>query len=504
MYFIDFLKKVFNLKNIGIIIWIIINLFIIISFLLLKKGVSNTSEAVEVLIKGIVIYEVFVTLALSPIGEMIFRLINGCKKISNPVMSNRLMSLFNEVYEKAKLKDPDLSEKIKLYIVDQSYPNAFALGRNTVCITSGLLYLNDDEIKGIFAHEFAHLLNKDTDTILLIYVGNLTALIMFMLLRGILFIVGEAFSENDLSTTKFNITYTTIIGLYAKLGITLVNYSSENREFEADKFAYDLGYGKELRDALKKLQIEKIKPLGFVANLMSTHPETYLRIEKLNRYLSKVLDRNSSKSINESLNTEVNTNNIKNKPINNGIIFIDENIENIEKNINYQKIKNKKINILDNSTKKNNDKILYMGLFFLNLGIFGQIFLLLTLVLGCLMLGLDGVLDDIERYLRRDENSYTSYTIIMIIFFILLMILVVLISIKLIKENRMNKLKIINNLLIITIYFILGCKFLSLLDASFVIIYGNVLFLISIVTTGILAFKRDVQNKKKEFNKVVK
>lgn len=494
MYFINFFKKIFKLKNIGIITWIVINLLIIISFFLLKKRVSNISEAAAILIKGIVIYEVFVTLALSPIGEMIFRLINSCKKISNPVMSNRLMSLFNEVYEKAKLKDPNLSEKIKLYMVDQPYPNAFALGRNTVCITSGLLYLNDNEIKGIFAHEFAHLLNKDTDTILLIYVGNLTALIMFMLLRGILFIVGEAFSENALNTTKFNITYTTIIGLYAKLGITLVNYSSENREFEADKFAYDLGYGKELRDALTELQREKIKPSGFVANLMSTHPETYLRIEKLNKYLSEVLDRNSSKSINESLNTEVNTDNIKKKPINNGIIFIDENIENIEKNINYQKVKNKKINILDNSTKKNNDKILYMGLFFLNLGIFGPIFLFSILDSGCLMLGLYDVMDDIMRY--RDEIM-GIYLYIMIIFFILLMILVLLISIKLIKENRIDKLKIINNLLIITLYFILGCAFLSLLDGDFVFIYGHVLFLISIVTTGILAFRRDVQNKKK-------
>ena len=135
-----------------------------------------------------------------------------------------------------------------------------------------------------------------------------------------------------------------------------------------------------------------------------------------------------------------------------------------------------------------------MGLFFLNLGIFGPIFLFSILDSGCLMLGLYDVMDDIMRY--RDEIM-GIYLYIMIIFFILLMILVLLISIKLIKENRIDKLKIINNLLIITLYFILGCAFLSLLDGDFVFIYGHVLFLISIVITGILAFRRDVQNKKK-------
>ena len=489
MYFIDFFKKVFRLKNIGIIIWIIINLFIIIVFLLLKKGVSNTSEAVAILIKGIVIYEIFVTLALSPIGEIIFKMINGCKKISNPVMSNRLMSLFNEVYEKAKLKDPNLSQNIKLYMVNQPYPNALAIGKNTICATSGLLYLNDDEIKGIFAHEFAHLSNKDTDTVLIIYVGNLIALIMFMFLRGIFFIIGEAFSKDSLSTTKFNITYTTIIGLYAKLGITLVNYSNENREFEADKFAYDLGYGKELRNALTELQKEKIKPSGFVENLMSNCPEIDSRIEKLNKYLS------------------VNTDNVKEKPINNGIIFIDEDIKNVEKNINYQKVKNKE-NILDNSSKKNNDKFLYMGLFILNLGVLGPFFIPLTFLFSLSILGLNDVAADIGETLdilvNETAEIYLGMMMIFLILLILLMIiLLALISIKIIKENRIDKLKIINNLLIITEIFTLGCmvlndKLLSILDRLPILEYLTILFLISTVTTGIFAFRRDIRNKKKE------
>ena len=52
---------------------------------------------------------------------------------------------------------------------------------------SGLMCLSDAKIKGIFAHEFAHLSNTSTDIILFIYAGNLIVSIMFLILRVILF-----------------------------------------------------------------------------------------------------------------------------------------------------------------------------------------------------------------------------------------------------------------------------------------------------------------------------
>lgn len=391
MYFIDFFKKVFKLKNIGIIIWMVINLFIIIGFFPSTKAVTNASGALVTVIRGVVIYAVSVALALSPIGEAIFRAMNGCREISDPSMLNRLTPLFNEVYEKAKLKDPNLSQNIRLYIVDQPYPNAFALGRNTVCVTSGLLYLSDDEIKGIFAHEFAHLSNKDTDITLFIYVGNLIASIMFLILRVVLFIIsfflGSMTGRRNSAARGFvlaatlDLIYAAIVGLYTKLGILLVNYSSRNHEFEADKFAYNLGYGRELRDALTELQGENVKPSGFVANLMSSHPETYLRIEKLNKYLSEIFNNNSSRSVNESSNRESDTdtfdkfekneinyssagsNETIDQSANNGITFINDDITNIEKkikNINYQKSINKNTkapNINTTAFNKNETKV---------------------------------------------------------------------------------------------------------------------------------------------------
>ena len=421
MYFIDFFKKVFKLKNIGIIVWMVINLYIIISFFPTTEGVTNGSEALVAIIRGVIVYAISVALALSPIGEAIFRSMNGCREIVDSSILNRLTPLFNEIYEKAKLKDPNLSQNIKLYMVDQPYPNAFALGRNTVCVTNGLLHLDDAEIKGIFAHEFAHLSNKDTDIALFIYVGNLLASLMFLILRVILFIISFlmiSFSESNSTYETYDaygrrqrkkggalkgfalaagldMIYVAIIGLYTKLGIILVSHSSRNHEFAADKFAYNLGYGRELRDALVELQGETEKPTGFVANLMATHPKTALRIEKLNMYLSGNFDDDLNKSIDEepqisndktdtadyntsktdylsassndkaSFNKEetkysVDSNDTMRQPTINGVIFIDDDI-NSDKNINNvknQEIINERTTVSNTATfNKNEEKI---------------------------------------------------------------------------------------------------------------------------------------------------
>ncbi len=57
--------------------------------------------------------------------------------------------------------------KPEVYINDMSAPNAFATGRNpekgVICVTQGLIdKLDENEVKGVLAHEIAHIKNRDT------------------------------------------------------------------------------------------------------------------------------------------------------------------------------------------------------------------------------------------------------------------------------------------------------------------------------------------------------
>jgi heat shock protein HtpX len=70
----------------------------------------------------------------------------------------------------------------KLYVIDDSAPNAFATGRDpkhaAICVTSGLLAkLNRSELEGVIAHELSHVKNYDTRlmSIVSVLVGRLVS-----------------------------------------------------------------------------------------------------------------------------------------------------------------------------------------------------------------------------------------------------------------------------------------------------------------------------------------
>jgi heat shock protein HtpX len=76
----------------------------------------------------------------------------------------------------------------KVYVIDDSAPNAFATGRDlkhgVICITSGLRHkLTRDELQGVIAHEMAHIANFDIRLMLLmaVLVGTVVMLADFFL-----------------------------------------------------------------------------------------------------------------------------------------------------------------------------------------------------------------------------------------------------------------------------------------------------------------------------------
>lgn len=298
LYIIDFVKHLIHKKNVFSIIYLSLNVLIIT--LMIRLFEPNFWLA---LLYGVLVYGVTATIALSPVGEWLFRKLHGCNEIQDPDVLRRLQPLFDEVKTRAKVKRPDIvvDDRIHLYITNSKGINAFALGRRTVCVTRGLLALSDQQIKAVLGHEFGHLLTHDTDLTLLISVGNIIVTVCFTLLRFFLVIcnifmslisslIGKDWGwlvelMNNLSTLIYTVALDVVMFLWTKLGILLVMKTSREAEFEADAFSCSLGYKDPLLsffyilDRLESGSKKEEKDIFTV--LASSHPETSQRIERI-------------------------------------------------------------------------------------------------------------------------------------------------------------------------------------------------------------------------------
>src|ERR671917_911261 len=198
----------------------------------------------------------------------------------------------------------------KVYIIEDSAPNAFATGRGpehaSVAVTSGLLEkLNRDELQGVIAHEMAHIGNFDIRYAMLvgILVGT-TVLISDFFLRGLWFGGGRGGGrrEGGGQLQIIMIVVAIFLAILAPLFARLLQLSiSRQREYLADASAVRLTRNpKGLADALQKISgdrevleaanratahlyiVNPVKKFEKRAKgLFSTHPPIQDRIEIL-------------------------------------------------------------------------------------------------------------------------------------------------------------------------------------------------------------------------------
>jgi heat shock protein HtpX len=195
----------------------------------------------------------------------------------------------------------------KVYIIDDSAPNAFATGRDpehaSVAVTSGLLEkLDRDELQGVIAHEMSHVGNFDIRYAMLVgvLVGT-TVLISDFFLRGLWFGGGRR-REGGGQAQLIMLVIAIVLAILAPLLARLIQLSiSRQREFLADASAVQLTRNpKGLADALQKISGDQevleaanratahlyiVNPIKAFEKrskgLFSTHPPIEQRIEIL-------------------------------------------------------------------------------------------------------------------------------------------------------------------------------------------------------------------------------
>ncbi|MGB0768425.1 MAG: M48 family metalloprotease [Phycisphaeraceae bacterium] len=199
-----------------------------------------------------------------------------------------LVHMVNQLADGANLPRP------RIYVCPQQSPNAFATGRSpkkaAVAVTQGAFeLLTYDELKGVMAHELAHVKNRDTltSTIAATIAGAINFLTYMFMFGG----------RNRDIHPGIQIA----ILLLAPIAAALIQMAiSRSREFVADADGAEIaGSPNGLISALQKLEAYSkgiplesaptqnhmfiVQPFsaGGLSNLFSTHPATAKRIEKL-------------------------------------------------------------------------------------------------------------------------------------------------------------------------------------------------------------------------------
>ncbi len=164
----------------------------------------------------------------------------------------------------------------KLYLIDDTAPNAFATGRDpahaSIAVTRGLLEkLDKTELEGVLAHEMSHVTNYDIrlSTIVVVLVG-IIALASDWFLRSMWF-GGDRDRDNNNGGSGILVLVGIILAILAPLAATLIQLAvSRKREFLADASGALLTRHPEgLASALQKIAGDH-EPLE-VANKATAH-----------------------------------------------------------------------------------------------------------------------------------------------------------------------------------------------------------------------------------------
>ncbi|MCL4799191.1 MAG: M48 family metalloprotease, partial [Burkholderiales bacterium] len=205
----------------------------------------------------------------------------------------QLYNMVKELAGRAELPMP------RVYLIDEAQPNAFATGRNpqnaAVAATTGILQLlTPRELRGVMAHELAHVKHRDIliSTVSATIAGAISTLAQF----------GLFFGGNN--REGGNPILAILVMLFAPIAAMLIQFAiSRTREFGADRGGAEIsGDPHALADALVKIdhyargipleaaeahpataQMMIINPLsgGGLKGLFSTHPATEERIVRL-------------------------------------------------------------------------------------------------------------------------------------------------------------------------------------------------------------------------------
>ena len=187
------------------------------------------------------------------------------------------------------------------FIKNDDSINAFAMGHNRICINTGaIIQLPYDELLGIVAHEMGHIHHKDGaygfSCFYMNYLGQMCIRVYELFARVILWI---QYLRLPIITFIVQIFYLLVVlqilfmQWVIKAPLIIIDlFTGRRAEYRADKYAYEIGLGAELHNALVTLRnyTAESSESGLMSKLYSTHPATEKRIERLRQYVEREME----------------------------------------------------------------------------------------------------------------------------------------------------------------------------------------------------------------------
>ena len=245
-------------------------------------------------------------------SDSITLMISGAKEVPRKEPFLDLHRLVENLSITAGLPKP------RIYLIEDSAPNAFATGRDpkhaVICVTSGLMEkLNKTELEGVISHELSHIGNYDIRLMTMVVVlAGVVALLSDFFLRWTWFGGRRRSSDGGGQLQLILFIIAIVLAILAPLAASLIQLAiSRKREFLADASGALLSrYPEGLASALEKIAQDR-EPLeaankatahlyisdpmkahagdsrGWFASLFQTHPPVRDRVKRLREMISK-------------------------------------------------------------------------------------------------------------------------------------------------------------------------------------------------------------------------
>jgi Zn-dependent protease with chaperone function len=183
-------------------------------------------------------------------------------------------------------------------VIDSDELNAFACGGHLLIVTSFALdELSSRELSGVLAHELSHHLGLHTAALT---IGHWLSLPVLMLarigfyLQNVARAATDSFASHSAALTAIGRIVATALNGVAWLFLAalhasdaLSNVVAQSSEFEADRRAVRMGYGRALADALRT--VIRLggghRAVGWRARLNSSHPPARTRVARIEAML---------------------------------------------------------------------------------------------------------------------------------------------------------------------------------------------------------------------------